>query len=397
MKLLHQLGHNHKWSLDAFFQNKIGDGFIISARNIGKDKIGEVLSGYEPKLYLPLTMIDLQFYGSKGSQGKKLSSYEFHPINYADNQATEISVVDSVLAGIKYQKKLGFKNIIIPNIYINSEDREGKGSRLIAEINKEIRKIKKDGDSYFMTIPISGSLIKKDDDIEKMLQELTDMDIIFDGYYIVCEPNLEFRKKISVDFRYYINLNKVFTTLKKQGFKVILGFSDIDALIFSSMNDIDFITIGTYENLRNFNIKRFTKDEGGGPSDGWYYSEKLLNFIRARQLEIFREKGVLDLIKNEDNIFSDIILKEGYAWNTHKPDVHKNYLLAVSRQLKTIAGISTREKRVEYMIGLIEKARDVYRNIEKEKIFLDDESLNYHLSTWLSVLNNPVPGVFPKQ
>lgn len=396
MKLLHQLGHNYKWSMDAFFQNKIGDGFIISARSFEKEKIGQALSGYEPKLYLPISMIDLQFYGSKNSQGDNLNTYEFHPINYVGNQSTEVSTVDAVLAGVKYQKRLGFKNIIIPNIYINQENGQERKSKLIAEINKGIKKIKNSENSYFMTIPISGSSIKDNQDIERMLQELTDMDIIFDGYYIVCESNLLIRKKISVDFKYYINLNKILTTLKKQGFRVILGFSNVDSLIFSSMSDIDFVSIGTYENLRSFNIKRFVMDESGGPSDGWYYSEKLLNFIRARQIEMLRERGVLDLIKNENNIFSDIILKEGYAWNTHKPDVHKNYLLAVSNQLKTIANLSTKEERIEYMIGIINKARNIYKSIEEKGIFLDEESSNYHLATWLSVLNTPASGVLSK-
>lgn len=392
MKLLHQLGHKYNWALDAFFQNKIGDGFIISAYSIDKEKIGEKLSGYEADAYLPLSLIDLQFYGSKESQGGKLNSYEFHPINYTGKESTDVSTVDAVVAGVKYQEKLGLNNILVPNIYIHPESK-GKKSRLIGEINKKIKEKKLKGTNYFMTIPISGSSIRDDEEIEQLLQEMTDMDIVFDGYYIVCEPNLETRKKISVDFKYYLNLNKILMTLKKQGFKVILGFSNVDSLIFSTMSDLDFVSIGTYENLRNFNIKRFTANEGGGPSDGWYYSEKLLNFIRARQLDILRERGVLDLIKNEDNIFSDVILKEGYAWNTHKPDVHKNYLLAISKQLKTIGDIPHGEARIAHTLKLIEGARDIYKKLEEKGVFFDDDSSNYHLPTWLSVLKTPNLGV----
>lgn len=392
MKLLHQLGHKYNWSLDAFFQNKIGDGFIISAYSIDKDKIGKKLSGYEASNYLPVSLIDLQFYGSKESQGGKLNSYEFHPINYTGKQSTDVSTIDAVVAGVKYQEGLKLENILVPNIYIHPENK-GKKSRLIGEINKKVKERKLKGTNYFMTIPISGSSIRDDEEIEQLLQEMTDMDIVFDGYYIACETNLETRKKISVDFKYYLNLNKVLMTLKKQGFKVVLGFSNVDSLIFSTMSDLDFISIGTYENLRNFNIKRFTANEGGGPSDGWYYSEKLLNFIRARQLEMLRERGVLDLIKNEDNIFSDVILKEGYEWNTHKPDVHKNYLLAISKQLKIIGNIPHGEARIAHTLKLIEGAREVYKKLEEKGVFLDDESSNYHLPTWLSVLKTPSLGV----
>ncbi|HEY4515591.1 MAG TPA: hypothetical protein VJH67_00150 [Candidatus Paceibacterota bacterium] len=383
MKLLHQLGHNHKWALDAFFENNIGDGFILSAFSIEKEKIGQILSGYSPDKYLPVSFLDLQFYAGKDSLGGKLDTYGFHPINHK-TEDTEVSTLDAVMAGVKFQEKLGFKNILIPNIYIDPENPDRTG-RLIKEINKRISKERKENILYFMTIPIIGSVIDNDSDVEKLLQELTDMDICFDGYYVVCESNLEFKKKISTDYKYYINLSKILTTLKKQDFKTMLGFSNIDALVFSTMADIDYITIGTYENLRKFSIKRFTEESNGGASEGWYYSGKILNFIKARQIEIFRGKGLLNLIKNQDNVFSDVILTEGYQWNTHRPDVHKNYLVEISRQLKEL---NSREvsNRSKYFIEIVEKSRGLYHDLESKGVYLDDESSNYHLATWLSVI-----------
>src|SRR3989344_2816872 len=112
MKILHQLGHNYRWALDSFFQNQIGDGFIISAFSISKDKIGNKLSGYEPSAYLPLSMVDLQFYGSKASRGKNLKSYEFHPANYTGKDSTEVSTIDAVMSGLRFQENLKLKTII---------------------------------------------------------------------------------------------------------------------------------------------------------------------------------------------------------------------------------------------------------------------------------------------
>lgn len=394
MKLLHQLGHKHNWALDVYFQNNVGDGFIILAYSIAKDKIGSKLSGYSADKYLSLSFVDLQFYGSKNSKGGKLDSYEFHPINYSGNKSTEVSTLDAVEAGIKYQENLGLKKILIPNIYSRTDQRVGMVD-LLKRINSKVKdkKVKRE---YFMTIPISGDMVRDDEAIEKLLQELTDMDISFDGYYIVCEPNLETRKKISVDFKYYVNLGKVLSTLKRQGFQVILGYSNVDSLVFSSLTKLDYVSIGTYENLRNFNIKRFTDANSGGPSDGWYYSEKLLNFVKAKQLEILHERGAIDLIRNEDNIFSDIILQKGYPWNTHRPDVQKNYLLAISRQLKALDKLDSNEERISWLARRIENAKETYRILESKGIFLDDESSGYHLSTWLSVLRTPGIGVVAK-
>jgi hypothetical protein len=392
MKLLHKLGHNYKWGLDAYFQNHIGDGFILCAYSISKDLIGTALSGYKKEDYLPISFLDLQFYASKASNGGSLKTYAFHPANHQATKNTEVSNLDAVIAGVQFQEKAGFKNIIVPSVYIHP-DRGNKTSLFIQEANAKIKKIKKSGSKYFLTVPISGKTIREDSEVEKLLQELTDMDIEFDGYYIACEPNLETKKKISVDFNYYMNLGKILSTLKKQNFKVILGFANVDSLVFAATSEIDYVSIGTYENLRNFNIKRFMGDVKGGPSEGWYYSEKLMNFIKARQLDIIRKRGALDLIKNDENIFSDIILKEGYPWNTHRPDIHKNYLLAISRQLEKIGSAGSESERVAVLKNMIETARNAYKKLEEQGIFLDDESSNYHLPLWMTVINTPKTGI----
>lgn len=398
MKILHQLGHNYIWALDSYFKNHIGDGFILGAYSIEKDKIGRELSGYKPEEYLPISFMDLQFYGSKASSGRKLKTYDFHPINHPQSSATEASTVEAALAGVKFQEKLGLTNIIIPNLYIHTDKGE-QNKNLLRTFNAKImshKKQKKGEASYFLTVPISGSFIREDEEVEKFLQELTDMEIGFDGYYIACESNLEARKKISVDFKYYSNLNKVISTLKKQGFKIILGFANVDALVFTALEGIDYVSIGTYENLRNFNIKRFTLENTGGKSDGWYYSEKIMNFISANRLEIFYDRNAIDIIRNEDNIFSDVILRQGYSWNTHRPDVHKNYLLAISRQLKKIGEGKTRQERITILEGMIEDARKNYKEIEKKRIIVDDESSNYHLPLWLTILKTPSSSIVLK-
>ncbi|OHA15814.1 MAG: hypothetical protein A3A10_00620 [Candidatus Tagabacteria bacterium RIFCSPLOWO2_01_FULL_42_9] len=178
---------------------------------------------------------------------------------------------------------------------------------------------------------------------------------------------------------------------------MILGFSNVDSLVFSAMNDLDYVSIGTYEVLRNFNIRRFIDKDGGGPSKGWYYSEKLLNFVKAQQLDDLRDRNALDLIRNDENIFSDAILQEGYDWSIHRPDVHKNYLLSVSKQLKKITSFPSGKDRIEYMVKLVNDARETYKQLEEDKmLFLDDESSSYHLPKWLSVLKAPIVGVSSK-
>jgi predicted nucleic acid-binding protein len=237
-----------------------------------------------------------------------------------------------------------------------------------------------------MTIPFSNSAILNNDYVEDLLQATTDMPIVFDGYYVVCDSKPEYKKKISIDYDYYTNLIKVFRVLNGQGFTTVYVYSNWDALIITTLCNIDYITIGTYENLRNFNIRRYTEPSGGGASKGWYFSEKLLNFIRAEEIKHLRRQNCLNLIANEKNIFSDIILNKNYVWNTHKPDVHKNYLLAISRLLKDVASISSLSQRMGFFQKKINQARKLYGELYDRGVFLNDESSDYHLGTWDSII-----------
>lgn len=383
MKLLHQLGHNFKWNLDAYFENKIGDGFIFCARSFSPSQLGSKISGYEGKEYLPVSLVDLQFYGGKKSNGTCLEKYEFHPLHLLVEGKTEVSIIENIFKAIEFQRNLGIKNILIPQI-CEPENSE-TFIKIAQSINGILKSRKEEGVKYYMTLPLHINFVQDDEIVEKILIAFTDKSIVFDGFYLACEQNMG-TKKISTDFKYYITLSKVLRVLKDQNFETILGFSNIDALVFSSLADIDYVSIGTYENLRSFDPKRFVEEKSGGGSKGWYFSEKLLNFVKSSELDIIRNQNCLDLISNEDNIFSDIILNPGYVWNIHKPDVQKNYLLSASKLLEELSQLSSLQDRKEILKQKIKEARETYKELEARGVFLSEESSGYHLTTWLSAL-----------
>lgn len=384
MKILHQMGHKYKWPLDAHFQNSVGDGFIFCAYSFKEGAVGGAVSGYDPQDYIDKSLIDFQYYGNKSSSGGKLHTYKFHPINNKEDD-TNIGGVGKIFAGIEYQHRLGFKQVIIPNFHYEKFDLE-KTADILKTVNKRLSAAKKPHTKYFMTISISADSIADDDYIEALLQKATAMDISYDGYYIACEPIIEYKKKVSVDYRYYTNLLKIFRVLKNQGFETIFAYANWDALVFYSLCDIDYVTIGTYENLRKFSLSRFTEDAGGGLSKGWYFSEKLLNFIRSQELVPIRNKGAIHAIANENNIFSDAILDKSFAWNTHKPEVQKNYLLAISRLLEELR-VCPLAERSNLMLEKIQSARGLYEALEKKyNVFLQDENADYHLGSWITFI-----------
>ena len=383
MKVTHVLGHNSNWNIDSYLKNEIGDYFLITAFTHGKS--------YESKnifrKIFDISMIDLQFYGKNVQiSGGKLDEFSFHPINKEDENVTNVYFDTCAKKAIKYQIERGFKNIIVPLYYENEEVQDIITT--IKKLNRYVANHQTKNVKFFMTLPFANHIIINKEKVDELLFACTDMDICFDGFFITCENKPEFRRKLTTDIKVIRNLSKILKTLKFQGFKTIYAYANWDAILYLAQTDIDYITIGSYENLRNFDIKRFTEDISGGGSKGYYFSEKLLNMIRADDITLIQETNNLDYVKNTKNIFSDIILRQGYPWNIHKPDVNKNYLLAINRLLKKIAKIKEIDIRKKYVLSLILDAIDNYKILEGKHIYLDNESSNYHLNVWRSYLAN---------
>jgi hypothetical protein len=390
MKILHHLGHRHNWNLDSYFENKIGDGFIFSAFNFDSETFSkETITGNSYKMQedvIPLSSIDLQYYGKTSSKDLgKFSTYDFHPANYLGQDKTDVYGPEKIKAGIKFQEDIGFEKIIIPNFYPESGSND-----LLSAIRDTSRKLKKKNQNeYYMTLPLSFQILKDESLIDKILAEATDRNITFDGYYIVAEPEFAYKQKLCIDYDYMENLYKALRVLKKNGFKIIYGYANWDSILFTSLVDVDYVTIGTYENLRNFKIKRFKEDPSGGGSKGAYFSSKVLNFIKAEELVKFKRKTALDLIKNDSNIFSDIILNESFLWTSmHLPEVQKNYLLEISSLLNRLQKLPDKESRKKFLIKKIEDAIKIYRNIYEKGVYLETESADYHLEAWLTFLQD---------
>lgn len=384
MKVAHVLGHNSNWNVDLYNQQNVGDYFLITAYTHGLNFDDKPLI----KKIRNKALLDLQFYGKNVNvTGGKLNQFPFHPCNQDKSEATNVYFINCVKQAIRFQIDKKFKNVVIPLFYENEELVEIINT--IKEINKYVFKLKeKENHRFFMTLPLANHLIIDKERIEELLILCTDKSINFDGYFITCENKPEFRKKLTTDMKIFRNLSRVFKTLKKQEFKTIYAYANWDAILYLAQTDIDLITIGSYENLRNFDISRFTEDISGGGSKGYYFSSKLLNMVRANDLTVIRELNKLDIIKNDKNIFSDIILRENFDWNIHKPDVNKNYLLAITKLLNEIDEIKDIDARRIYLLNLVNDAIYNYDYLEKNKIYLDNESSNYHLATWKTYLTN---------
>ena len=387
MKQLHLLGHNHVWAIDAYDKHKIGHGFVISAFSTPRESVAPLITKIKELAGNPEVLLDLEFFGSKQTIGKNLKTYEFHPGNLDDETVTSVGVRDSVLKGEDLQIELGLKTIIVPSAAGLDTEIVLKDVRSFSKILQQRKETRWQGRKFLYSLVLDLSSLENEAKLESLLIGLTDQSSSFDGYYIVCDVPVPFRRKISTAYGYLSGLTRLLSTLNAQKMETVWSHANWDAALFCSITNISAVTLGTWENLRRFSIKRFTETVSGGPSDGWYFSETLLNFIRAGEISRLRAKGCLPLVANKNNVFSDAILKESFGWSNTKPEVHKNYLVAISTLLSEISSISDKGERLRYFESLVEKGRDVYLQLREEyRVFLLDENSDYHLADWLAFL-----------
>ncbi len=168
MKVTHVLGHNSNWNTEAYFEQQIGEYFLITAFSHGID-FG--LRKDFQKVH-DISMIDLQFYGKKNKKGK-LDEFPFHTANCDEKSVTNVYFESCVKQSIQFQKERGFKNIIIPHFYENEEVND------IIDTIKKFQSIcikykKSDEEKYFMTLPFANHIIIDKDKVEEILFESTD-------------------------------------------------------------------------------------------------------------------------------------------------------------------------------------------------------------------------------
>ena len=89
MKIVHVLGHNSNWNIESYFNQEIGDEFLITAFTFGSN----YLSNKRIQQIIDLSMIDLQFYGKKSKiSAGKLNTFDFHPQNGNADETTNIYI-----------------------------------------------------------------------------------------------------------------------------------------------------------------------------------------------------------------------------------------------------------------------------------------------------------------
>jgi hypothetical protein len=380
MKVYHQTGFRDKWNIESF-QNGVGDGLIFSPINIDADKLLALdckikRTGFlDPQLYL--------LNEAKGT----LDSYPYFPGNLKPDFTTpDLDNSHLMLAQlcVDYQLKNDFQYLIIPtryfadnptSFYIQSTDYFVVP---FCDYVKE-RKAKK---KILLSVIIKTIMLSDEEKQNEVLNWITGHQFI-DGVYLIFENN--FTSKQIKDFDFLLNALRFIKILKDNQMEVHLGYTNTEALLYSIAMP-DSITIGSYENLRSFGIKRFQDIENGPmrAPRARLYSSKLLQWLDYQYVEAMRE-----LIPNYEGYFDEsdykpLMFKSEYNWQFQKPEPYKHYFVVFNKQIQDLP--LNQNDRIDIMKETIRKAVNLYKIIEDE-VLLDDDSNGSHLPTWFNVIN----------
>lgn len=381
MKVYHQTGFRYNWNIESF-EKGIGDGLIFSPINIDSDKLVSFKENIKKASFL-----DPQLYLLNEAKST-LDTYSYFPGNLkADYSTPDLDNTHNELAKLclDFQIENNFDYLIIPNRYYTDNptnyfiDSTDFFVEPFCEYIKEIKNSKK----ILLSVIIKTIMLTDEERSNEVLNWITSHQKI-DGVYIIFENN--FTSKQIKDFDYLLNVLKFINILKMNQLEIHIGYCNTEALLYSIAMP-DSITIGSYENLRSFGIKRFQNLENAPmrSPNARLYSSQLLQWVDYVYIQAMEK-----LIANYDTFFDEsefkpLMFSPSFKWHFAKAEPYKHYFYVFNNQIRQLPELQN--DRIQYLKEKIKSAINLFNIIEND-VLLDNDSNGSHLSTWFNVINS---------
>ncbi len=286
---------------------------------------------------------------------------------------------------LDFQLTNNFQYVIIPTRYfefISDNSYEQLKQYYVTPFAEGIkqRKISK---KVLLTVIVRHEQLMDENKRNFLLNWITGINNI-DGVYLIFES--QFTSKQIKDPQYLLNAMVFIHSLKVNDLEVHLGYTNTEGILYS-LAEPDSISMGSYENLRSFNIKRFItpekKKQQRGPT-ARLYSGKLFQWIEYGYIE-----SIVKLYDNWENIFENsrynpLMFKEEFKWHFNKPELYKHYFLIYSKQVKGLP--KTYNEKIKWLSKSFKSAINIFDDIKEKRINIDSDSDGSHLYHWLNTI-----------
>lgn len=382
MKIYHQTGFRYNWNIESFVDDHAGDGLILSPININSDKITRLSDSVRQTSWL-----DPQLYLLKDYK-KEMESYEYFPLKIKSNFDTDdFSAHSDEVAGkcLQFQIDNDFEYAVIPMRYLDNIPANYYEQWTTHIVEPFINKYNQMGTSKKLLITVIVKQIQLQDKTyrNELLNFLTSIEEL-SGVYLIFEHN--FTSKQIKDTQYLYDALLFIHYLKMNSLEVHIGYANTEGILYSIANP-DSISMGSYENLRHFNIKRFRaleKNEQAAPRARLYIG-KLYQWVDYGYLEAIRTlyskyQYLIDTTKYNVEMFEPT-----YNWHFQKPSPYKHFFIVYSNQVKQLPEVM--EERISYLLQSFNNALNLYGEILDSGVLLDSNSDGSHLNFWLTTIN----------
>jgi hypothetical protein len=382
-EIYHQLGFRHQWNLQSLSDDATGDGIIIGAKSLEREKV-EAL----PANLRGAALFDPQFFLPGVAKGQ-LETYNFFPqvaandgfksSDYADESA-EISAT----ACVQFQINSGFRYVVIPTRYmagmpsnfIETQEELFVGPFLDAIAPQQ------NSPPALLQLVVTENMLKDDEYTADLLNWITGRQGIA-GVYLIFESSGTSKQVKDADLLYRVL--KFTAAVRENEMVVVLGYLNTESVVLT-LGDPSIVTMGIYENTRSFRIRTFedTHTEQRGPSPRLYCSQLLQwvdrNYHGALQRRL-QGQNVFD-----QNRYQALMFQPTFKWHFTKPELYKHHFLELSCQLRTLSNVEG-QARFIMARGMINAAVERFRSIEQVGIVLDQDNDGSPLASWLTAIN----------
>lgn len=379
LRLLHQVGHNAKWSIDAFEDEGCGNGLILSPLHQSKDSVEKLnadtraASMFDPQFYLP------------SSQKPKLMQYPFFPeavgggFNTSSFKTHALAVAKECL---EFQRSLGFRRLVIPTRFINQlySDYVDRQKAFTVEAFVEAA----EGAPLCLSLAVTAPMIEDTGFRQKLLNWITSYPSV-DHVYLMYQHERD--TKQVADANFLRAAHDFFAEIQSTGLGLTVGYTNTECLLYSVLDNIE-LTIGAFENTRIFSVDKFvvSEEERRGPK-ARIYLPGLLNWVQfedARRIKAEAPK-VWTAIHTPTG-HSEQALAQAIDPTFNQPPLYKHYFLVMQGEFTALEPMD-RSARIARLKVRVAGARQAYKAIEEAGVILERHGRGTHLPAWNSYLS----------
>ncbi|ENZ7264016.1 hypothetical protein ACG7YO_002017 [Enterococcus faecalis] len=338
------------------------------------------------------TFLDPQFYFStfEPTVLKKLSDISVYPSNIArrDWRKKNSNILDYIEVHAEKTQSLS-STLIAPGFYIDNIDWHFDYS--IEMYNYCVEKF--EFNRYALSLLVHTSFFSNKANVDELIDELEDSVELKDYIYMtLCHDNNTENNYEEMDSSCLGNILYTIYRLKKMGFKIIVGYTFMNSILFSVL-DCEFVASGWFNTLRKFQKNRFDLSDTFGRRKKRYTSTPLLSYIMFDDLKIMLDTEMID--------YEDILSGSKYDDMFQQDpdslsfvDLEHQYWESISIILDKMKKSGDISNRINFMREIIKNAIELYKKViglleqdgEKEAA-TRIKSTSKHLVTWLDAID----------